>query len=48
MCTCIDVPASSSKEEGGEKSEGDGETEKEKSKEDERLIITHIPVLPPR
>ena len=46
MCTCIDVP--SSKEEGGEKSEGDGETEKDKSKEDERLIITHIPVLPPR
>ena len=38
----------SSKEEGGEKGEADGVTKKEKSKEDERLIITHIPVLPPR
>ena len=47
MCTCIHVDVPSSKE-GGEKGEGDGETEKEKSKEDERLIITHIPVLPPR
>ena len=43
---CTDVP--SSKEEGGEKSEADGASKKEKSKEDERLIITHIPELPPR
>ena len=42
-----DVPSNGG--EGGEgEGEADGATEKENSKDDERLIITHIPVLPPR
>ena len=40
-----DVPSS---EEGGETEEGKGKKDGEKEKEKERLIVTHIPELPPR
>ena len=40
-----DVPSS---EEGGETEEVEGKKDGEKEKEKERLIVTHIPELPPR
>lgn len=40
-----DVPSS---EEGGETEEGKAKKDGEKEKEKERLIVTHIPELPPR